>query len=64
VRIQIYDVAGRAVATLLDGTRPAGYHGVFWDGSRIDGGRASAGIYFARMEAGSEVQTTKFVLVQ
>jgi hypothetical protein len=64
VRIQIYDVTGRAVATLLDGTRPAGYHGVVWDGSRIDGGRASAGIYFARMEAGNEVQTTKFVLVQ
>jgi hypothetical protein len=63
VRLRIYDVLGRAVATLLDGQLPPGYHGSVWDGM-TQGRRASAGVYFARMEAGGETQTRKFVLLK
>jgi hypothetical protein len=64
VTLRIYDVSGRVVATVLDSDRPAGIHGASWDGRDAVGGRVGAGVYFARMDAGGEVQTEKFVLVR
>jgi hypothetical protein len=64
VRLNVYDVSGRAVATLLDETRPAGYHAAIGDGRGSDGRTVSAGHYFARMEAGGESQTEKFVFIK
>ena len=50
VRLEITDVAGRHVRTLVNGTLAPGAHVSEWDG-RGDGGGLSAGIYFARLEA-------------
>jgi hypothetical protein len=50
VRLEISDVAGRHVRTLVDGTLTPGAHVSEWDG-RGDGGGLRAGIYFARLEA-------------
>jgi hypothetical protein len=48
VRLQIFDVAGRVVATVVEGARAAGEHEVAWNGaSRL--GRAGSGVYFARL---------------
>jgi hypothetical protein len=53
VRLSIYDVAGRRLATLAEGPLLAGEHRRVWDG-RDDAGRAiAAGVYFYRLEAGS-----------
>jgi flagellar hook assembly protein FlgD len=41
VRLEIYDVIGRKVATLVDGSLSAGTHAVSWDGSSVPNG-----IYF------------------
>lgn len=49
VRLEVFDVAGRRIATLLDGIRGAGEHEVAWDGA-TSSGRASRGLYFARIE--------------
>jgi len=51
VVLQIFDVAGRRLATLAEGLREAGEHEVHWDGS-TPGGRAAPGVYFARLVAG------------
>jgi hypothetical protein len=49
VRIDVYDVSGRRVRTLLDRAMTRGTHIVGWD-SRDDRGRAvAAGTYFARL---------------
>ena len=50
VRLEITDVAGRHVRTLVDGTLAPGAHVSEWDG-RGDGGGLRAGIYFARLGA-------------
>jgi flagellar hook assembly protein FlgD len=56
-RLAIYDCAGRAVRTLLDGPLPAGRRDVSWDGSGSDGRSLPGGIYFARLEcAGRSVE--------
>ena len=50
VRLEITDIAGRHVRTLVDGVFAPGAHVSEWDG-RGDSGGLRAGIYFARLEA-------------
>ena len=48
VKLQVFDVAGRLIATLVDGTREVGEHELAWNGtSRF--GNAPSGVYFARL---------------
>jgi hypothetical protein len=63
VLIEIYDVLGRKVRTLVDETL-ASSHARKWDGLDARGERASAGIYFVRMEAGDFRTTRKVVLLK
>jgi glucose/arabinose dehydrogenase len=60
VRLTLYDVRGREVARIRDGTLPAGEH--VTDASRIgDGGSALAsGVYFARVTAVGLASRTTF----
>lgn len=60
VRIGIFDVRGRRIAT-LHGAPVAGPQQLVWDGRDATGGRAVAGIYWARLQAGSRAGTLKFV---
>jgi len=48
VKLDVFDVAGRHVATLVDGELGAGEHEVAWDGT-TSGGRAANGVFFARV---------------
>ena len=45
VRIVVHDLMGRQVATLLNDTKPAGYHKVIWDGTNQFGDDVSSGMY-------------------
>ena len=49
VRLEIYDVAGRWVRTLVDGTQPAGNYTVTWDARDASGRRLPRGIYCSRL---------------
>ncbi len=62
VTLTVFDSAGRRVRTLVDGPREAGEHLERWDGRRDDGVRATAGIYFTRLSAGSQMRSGKIVL--
>jgi hypothetical protein len=55
IRLDIVDVSGRRVASLLDQLLPAGDHDVPWDGHDLRGRPVSAGVYYARIltQAGS-----------
>jgi len=50
VRLEVFDVAGRRLATLVNGPRDAGEYEVAWDGETSNGDAARRGIYFARLE--------------
>ena len=63
VRLKVYDVAGRLVATLVDGHRGAGEHEVSWDGHSASG-RVASGMYFARLENGTATAKSTLVIVQ
>lgn len=64
VDLSIFDVRGRRVRTLVDGTLHAGSHSVVWDGADNAGRRVAAGVYFARLSVGSESATKKVLLVK
>jgi hypothetical protein len=64
VRIDVYDIRGGRVATLLDGPRDGGAGEVTWNG-RDEAGRAVAsGVYFYRLTAGSVIETRRMVLLK
>ena len=63
VRLEVFNLLGQRIATLVDGERPAGFHTATWHA--VDGvGRAvGAGVYIYRMMVGVEGQTGRMVLV-
>jgi hypothetical protein len=59
VRLAVYDVLGRRVATLENGRRQAGRHTL-----RLDGGSLPSGVYFGRLEAGEQTRSQKITVVR
>jgi hypothetical protein len=51
VVLRIYDVGGRVVRTLADGSWQAGRHQLEWDGTDRHGRPAPVGVYFYAIEA-------------
>ena len=51
VKVQVYDLHGRLVKTLQDGSMQAGYNTVTWDGSTANGSRVASGMYYFRVRA-------------
>ncbi len=62
VTIEIYDVAGRLVTTLVDGLEPEGEQSVVWDGKDTDGKQMATGVYFYRMNA-EDIESSKKMLL-
>jgi hypothetical protein len=63
VRLKIFDTAGRAVHTLVDGFVPAGRHGVRWDGRSGSGQSLHPGVYLLRIETPGFTATRRMVLI-
>ena len=63
VRLEVFNVLGQRVATLVDGAQGAGAYVARWDGTDAAGGAAASGLYFYRLTVGGAHQTGKMVLV-
>jgi hypothetical protein len=59
LRIEIYDLLGRKVETMVNKKMQAGVHQVLWDASE-----QSSGVYFYRIETGDFTETRKMILVK
>ncbi len=65
VRLDVYDLSGRLVRTLVDGQpQGAGRYAVLWDGRDGRGGHVASGVYFYRLEADDEALTKKMILLK
>lgn len=62
VRLDLYDIAGRHVRTLVDAVLEAEAHQAVWNGRDDRGATVAAGIYFMRLQSGSDVKTGRLVL--
>ncbi len=61
VRLELFDVSGRSVRRLLDGTMSAGRHQVTWDGRGENGEVLPSGVYHYRLSGGGEAIERKMV---
>ncbi len=59
--LEVFDVAGRRVRTLVDQSLPAGPHVVTWDGTDSNDHRAATGIYFYRLTAADETSIKRMI---
>jgi hypothetical protein len=64
VRLEVLDVAGRAIRTLEGGRHPAGSRSVWWDGTDGEGHPVGAGIYWVRLRLGGVVVNRKAVVMR
>jgi hypothetical protein len=59
VTLDIYDILGRKVQTLIDINQPAGEYQAVWEADKV-----GSGFYFARLNAGGQSQTTKLIFLK
>jgi hypothetical protein len=59
VKIEIFDVLGRKIETLMNKEQIPGNYKIYFDGSKF-----SSGIYFYRITAGNFIQTKKMILIK
>ena len=59
VSLNVYDITGKLITTLINEQLNIGYHSIDWDGTN-----QSSGMYLVRMESGEYVETQKLLLVK
>jgi hypothetical protein len=59
VQLEVYDMMGRKVSTLVRGTKPAGYHEAVFDASHL-----GSGAYMYRLMAGDVVLARTLYLIK
>ena len=64
VRIDVYNVKGQLVKTLVDGYVSAGDNYVVWNGRDNSNREVASGLYFYKLSTGAEVETRKMILVK
>jgi hypothetical protein len=64
VRVEVFNMLGQSVRTLLDSERHAGIHTVEWDGTNDHGTPVASGVYIYRINADEMHSSKKMVLVR
>ena len=64
VTLEVVDVSGRLLRTLVHYDMPAGRHSVSWDGCESEGRKVGCGIYFIHMRAGSFSAERKMMVMR
>ena len=59
VKIAVYDIAGREIATIVDEQMNAGYYSIQWNASNI-----ASGIYFYKLQTEDFVNVKKMILLR
>ncbi|MCP4580191.1 MAG: T9SS type A sorting domain-containing protein [candidate division Zixibacteria bacterium] len=64
VKLDIYDILGRQITTLIDESQAAGEKSIIWAGQTNDGNPVSSGVYFYRLTTGDEVFSERMTLIK
>ena len=62
--LEVYDMLGRRVATLADGTRTVGYHNVTWTASGLTSGTYLLKLVFVGPDGKTVSQSKRMVLAR
>ncbi len=64
VTLQVYNVMGQLVTTLVNKNQNAGYYTIIWNGLNEHGEQVATGVYFYRLNAGSFNSIKKMLLLK
>ncbi len=64
VSVEIYNMQGQKVKTLVNGVRPAGTNTVVWNGTDNAGRTVTSGIYLYKIKNGKYTSTKKMILMK
>ncbi len=64
VRLTVFDVLGREVTRLVDGTMTAGEYSYRWAGTNQAGHMVASGVYFYRLEGSGFTRTRSMILLK
>ena len=64
IRLDVLDLSGRVVRTLVNGETTRGKHSIIWDGKDKTGNDMPSGIYLYRLNTGTRNITRKMTLVR
>jgi len=64
VTVEVYNVKGQLVRTLVRDTKEAGNYSVVWNGRDNNGSACSSGVYYFKMTAGKYSNTRKMIMMK
>jgi len=64
VKIELYNLLGQKIRTLVDEEKPAGYYQVQWDGRDYTGKSVSSGVYILKLETEGFIKDRKLMLIR
>ena len=62
--LEVFDLSGRLVRTLFDGSQTAGTHSVVWDGRNQHGEQVGSGVYYYQLRTPGESDTKQVILMK
>lgn len=64
VKLNIYNVSGKLIRTLIDDVKEKGTHSLYWNGCDTRGNNVACGVYFVNLETDDCVMTKKLLLIK
>jgi hypothetical protein len=64
VKLEVYNILGNKIHTLVDEFKSAGYYSESWDGKDDNGFQVPTGIYFYRLITDNYTQTKKLLIIK
>jgi hypothetical protein len=64
LRLDVYNLLGQKVATLVDKKQPAGHYSIKWDGKDDLGSHLTSGVYLYRLQAKEYAEVKRLVLIR
>jgi flagellar hook assembly protein FlgD len=64
LKLNIYDISGKLIKTLIDNPVESGYHSAIWRGDDENGKIVNSGVYFYQIESGKFMETRKLILLR
>jgi len=64
VKLEVYNLKGQLVKTLIDDTQNSGIHGIIWNGTDSHNRNVASGVYLYRLSSINNVQTKRMLLMK
>jgi len=64
VQLDVYNLRGERVRTIVNGSMSAGTHSVRWDGRDAHGGTVASGVYWLQLKAVKRIATKRLSIVR